>query len=287
MGKGVALVLFGFLLLCFIGINVNAMRNVNQAVGVNITKDAEEPGCYNFKSRGDSNITINMEKICYYPYFNTKYDKGETTFAHMICNKDPCIEISIDGKKYFGGFSTVADAISYSDNTPGSESFYTSTMINEVLTSNNNSFYVGKINIIESSEIEPGTAAVLLGGIIIEDNEGRISKLESWRKTIDDWKNSINTTLTTIQNSIFNILGTLTKNDARISTLENKTSTTNISYPNYFKYMSSSDRKQLVCGYGVDNNKTTMNDLGWNCNVTYKTSSSGKVSTDCKCKELK
>jgi hypothetical protein len=119
------------------------------------------------------------------------------------------------------------------------------------------------------------------------NSEERISALESWQQTI-------NNTLTSIQNSITSILNTLTGYNTRISKLENSTSNgttiinnTTIVMGNgtnpYLKYLSSSIRKSMVCGLAENNNLTSINDLGWNCTITYKTTR-GRTTSSCKCK---
>mgnify|MGYP001605979502 FL=1 len=108
----------------------------------------------------------------------------------------------------------------------------------------------------------------------------RISALESWKQTVSD-------TITSILNSLTGHTTKIDNYESRISTLENKTPIiTNGTLPNYFKYLSSTDRKNIICGYAQDNRLTSINDLGWNCNITYKTYR-GKVTSTCKCKEIK
>lgn len=116
--------------------------------------------------------------------------------------------------------------------------------------------------------------------------EERISTLESWKEIVsimlsNIW-NSINTLIT--ENDEQDI-----KMDAlgyRITALENQTPIIiNNSLPNYFKYLSSSDRKKMVCGYAEDMHLTQLSDLGWNCDITYRQTSSGEKSS-CKCKKI-
>jgi len=116
----------------------------------------------------------------------------------------------------------------------------------------------------------------------------RISALESWQLSIE-------TLVPSIPDSISLIVKTLGEFNTRITTLENKsvqnntivinnTIISNSSLPNYFKYLSSSDRKVMVCGYGIDNNLTSINDIGFNCTITYKTNQyTKKVTSTCKC----
>jgi hypothetical protein len=115
------------------------------------------------------------------------------------------------------------------------------------------------------------------------------SNLEIRLSILESWKTTINNTISTIQTAISNILLTLTDHNTQITALENKTcscqANQTATFPNYFKYLSSSERKDLVCGYAQDNHLTTINDLGWNCDITYKQSSRGERAS-CKCKPL-
>jgi len=131
------------------------------------------------------------------------------------------------------------------------------------------------------------------GYLILEDDnnnyDSRISALESWKQTI-------NNTLTTLQNSITSIINTLTGHNTRISKLENQTQTNETTIINnttiivsngtnpYLKYLSSSDRKNMLCGYAEDKRLTSINDLGFTCIVTYKQLRNGKETSTCKCK---
>jgi hypothetical protein len=118
------------------------------------------------------------------------------------------------------------------------------------------------------------------------DHEQRLSALESWKETII-------TTLSNIWNSINTLISENDEQDTeiddlknRVRELENQTPIIiNETLPNYFKYLSSSDRKKMVCGYAEDNHLTQLTDLGWNCTITYRQSSSGEKSS-CKCKKI-
>jgi hypothetical protein len=112
---------------------------------------------------------------------------------------------------------------------------------------------------------EPTYLQYRLSGILNEDSKS-LSSLESWRQTLT--------------NTINNILNRLTLSESRISALENQNN--NKTLTNYFKYLSSSDRKNMVCGYAQDNHLTNINDLGFNCNVTYKQYKTIEKAT-CKC----
>ena len=113
------------------------------------------------------------------------------------------------------------------------------------------------------------------------DFEKRVLDLESWQQVI-------NNNLT----NIFNILITQTTKinsfESRLIALESKNCTCQApsteSFPNYFKYLSSSDRKSMVCGYAQDNHLTSITDLGFNCTIIYKVNQYTKKETpSCRC----
>ncbi|MBU3913287.1 MAG: hypothetical protein KKE50_04300 [Nanoarchaeota archaeon] len=97
---------------------------------------------------------------------------------------------------------------------------------------------------------------------------------------VDDIKNNI----------IFAIQDAITGHATRIDALESSSGSgnggeiSNVSFPNYFKYLSSTDRKNVICDYAKDNHLDTYSDLGWGCVVTYKQSSRGETAS-CRCKE--
>lgn len=106
--------------------------------------------------------------------------------------------------------------------------------------------------------------------IVQEDKlEQRISTLESWKETIQ----------TTITNILQSIALIFTKIDNYTNSSFNSTN------PDYFKYLSSSDRQNIVCGYAKDKHLTNYSDLGWNCTVTYRFSG-GKEYASCRCKKV-
>lgn len=125
------------------------------------------------------------------------------------------------------------------------------------------------------------------------NHEQRLSTLESWKHTIVETLSNISyrmdifdsTLHMGIGNAIMNIFDKLDNQDTRIKALENQApSTTNGTLPNYFKYLSSSDRKAMVCGYGQDNHLNSINDLGWSCTITYKVNQYTKKETStCRC----
>lgn len=123
----------------------------------------------------------------------------------------------------------------------------------------------------------------------------RISNLETWKQTIIDWKQVIDSwkssTSTSITDIIASISGLTTKSnnhELRITSLENQTTSEPPPQANgtspYLKYLGTSDRKNMLCGYAEDNKISSISDLGLNCTLTYRTSFLGRVSVSCRCK---
>lgn len=108
------------------------------------------------------------------------------------------------------------------------------------------------------------------------DLEKRLSALESLQQ-------SINNTLTSIQSSITFILNTLTGYDTRITKIEDKTNQSDTILPNYFRYLSATDRKNALCGYAQANSLTHIQDLGFDCTLVYKP----RGNPSCRCKAIK
>lgn len=108
----------------------------------------------------------------------------------------------------------------------------------------------------------------------IEDKDEQ-NNYEERISTLESWKQSIQTTITNILQSIALIF-------TKIDNYSNSSNSTN---PDYFKYLSSSDRQGIVCGYAKDKHLTNYSDLGWNCNVTYRYSV-GKEYASCRCKKV-
>ncbi|MBI2630359.1 hypothetical protein HYW76_04620 [Candidatus Pacearchaeota archaeon] len=124
-----------------------------------------------------------------------------------------------------------------------------------VLFSSDSSIFLGHLNFYMDSLNNNG---LVLHGVIIKNSEERISALESWKETIDEWKNSI------------------------VNMLQTGAGT----WGNYIKYLSSSTKKKMVCGYAEENRLTHVEDLGWNCNLTYTILLTGKERITCRCSVL-
>ena len=117
------------------------------------------------------------------------------------------------------------------------------------------------------------------GGYLIldDDNEERISALESWKETVDDFIDSL--------------FGLFDDHDERIESLESSSSgggsggSSNETFPQYLDYLSASDRKKIICGYAEDNHLESISDLGYDCTLTYRQTSRGETAS-CRCKKL-
>lgn len=113
------------------------------------------------------------------------------------------------------------------------------------------------------------------------DFEKRIFSLESWKISLNETISSILLSITGLITKTNNHDSELINHEQRLSKIENTT----IPFPNYFKYLSSSDRKDLVCGYAQDNHLTHLEDLGWICDIIYKLSRVGEKAI-CKCYKI-
>ncbi|MEK6890919.1 MAG: hypothetical protein AABX03_02175 [Nanoarchaeota archaeon] len=102
------------------------------------------------------------------------------------------------------------------------------------------------------------------------------TELENRVSILEGLINSINTL-------IDEILLRLDNHEQRIETLENQNNLNTSS--GYFKYLSYSERKNIVCGYASDNHLANYTDLEVNCLVKYRNTSRGEVSS-CRCKAV-
>src|SRR3989344_4689466 len=98
----------------------------------------------------------------------------------------------------------------------------------------------------------------------------RLSTLESWRVTIDEWKDAITT-------QISELFTTTENHESRIETLENQTSGAG-----YWRYLEADIREDIVCNMAKESNSTiSANDLGYECSLIYR---GNRLS--CSCQEL-
>lgn len=214
-------------------------------------------------------------------YYSTFIPLGGTLSGKSIGNMLGEIEIdNLNGKKYegilYGGNCEIHE--NDSKGSPTIVFMYGTILLN---SKEDNSTITGWFDIeswINNSKIDDGLLFLdLFYDGRIEKQSQKISALESWKQTIT--------------NTITSILNTLTGHNTRISKLENSTSNgttiinnttiiiSNVTNP-YLKYLSNSDRKNMICGYAKDNHLTSYSDLGWNCTITYK----ARGNPICKCK---
>ena len=116
-------------------------------------------------------------------------------------------------------------------------------------------------------------------------SEARILGIENRLKSLESWKLNVTASITSILNSISSLTTKANNHENRIKALENNSRIFNGSVPNYFKYLSSSDRKNIACGYAKDSHMGSFIDLGWNCTITYRQTSRGETAS-CRCKSI-
>ncbi|MBI2629249.1 S8 family peptidase [Candidatus Pacearchaeota archaeon] len=119
--------------------------------------------------------------------------------------------------------------------------------------------------------------------------EARIKNIENKVSALEIWKTSIINTIANFTLTINGLISKTNNQEGRIKKLESQkiinANSTNLSFLNYFKYLSSSDRKNIACGYAKDSHLTSFIDLGWNCTIAYKNTSRGETA-NCKCKKI-
>ena len=120
-------------------------------------------------------------------------------------------------------------------------------------------------------------------------SETRIKNIENKISALETWRNSVITTIANFTATINGLISKTNNQEGRIKKLESQkiivANSTNSSFADYFKYLSSSDRKNIVCGYAEDNHLTSFIDLSWNCTLTYKNTSRGETAS-CKCRKV-
>ncbi len=156
-------------------------------------------------------------------------------------------------------------------------------------------FLVGSVDFVSSET--PNESSLILERLSnIENNlssqDQRISALESWKTSMESWKLGVDSALSALTTQISDILTTLTGFATRIATLESNhnssagnssNSTEAGTWNNFKKYISSSTRKKMVCEYAEENRLEHIEELGYNCDVTYTTLRSGTERVNCKC----
>lgn len=116
--------------------------------------------------------------------------------------------------------------------------------------------------------------------------EERVGFLESWKQIIEDWRIPIINSLAVLTSKVLELTEKINNQEERITALENSSAIEDLT-PNYWKYLSANERKNIVCGYAEDNHLTDIEDLGWSCRLTYKNNRWNKEIANCKCKKFK
>ncbi len=304
MKKEILLLIFGMFLIIFIIGEVSSYVEIPGYGMVirNVTRVGDDTRCLHIDTyAGEQHNYINISEIC----FNTisQTTNSSSWFPDLISTYAVTY-----GKITFH----YQDRYFYSSGIEhGSVGYHGGNILNIIsdsqtwfyldLISPDGSVFVVRFVINLNNQSSENYGSLVFRGYILEDNSEkissieqnqsyqfqRISSLESNMTLLQSWKQTITDTITSI-------LNTLTGHNTRISKLENSTSNgttiinnTTIIVSNgtnpYLKYLGSSDRKNMVCGYAVSNHLTTISDLGWVCNITYKQTSRGETSS-CKCK---
>ena len=120
----------------------------------------------------------------------------------------------------------------------------------------------------------------LVATIIVNAEENEIEEIKERVSVLEFWKQAIENTISGILVSITSLISKTDNHEARISNLDGGNIT-----PNYFKYLRSSDRKSIICGYAEDNHLMHIENLGLVCDIIYKQTSRGERAS-CKCKSI-
>lgn len=103
----------------------------------------------------------------------------------------------------------------------------------------------------------------------------RVSTLETWKETISE--------------TIIEILSTITGLVTQVDALEdccNGLPTGAGTWQNFKNYIRSSTRKKMVCDYAEAERLEHIEELGYSCDLTYKTYRSGRERVRCRCKRV-
>lgn len=225
-----------------------------------------------------SDITTGSSKVKIYLTCGGGWTGARFNDGKIIRMYDNRIEIEINKTNYDGAINGFC--IFYNSSYPNRLEFSGDIFLKP--TNSNKNVLVGNLWIViwlyPNGSIDDQNFPLQININYFSDNtasiqDQRISILESWKQPTN--------------NTITSILNTLVTQITRINALENKTCECKINQsilPNYFKYLSSSDRKNIICGYAQDNHLSTISDLGWSCNITYTPLRYGGEKAYCKCK---
>jgi hypothetical protein len=98
---------------------------------------------------------------------------------------------------------------------------------------------------------------------------------DNWKQSMDSWKTSLMDTITGIQTSL-----------SLLQDCCNEGITGAGTWDNFKNYISSSVQRKMVCGYAEDNRLEHIEELGYSCDLTYKTYSNGRERVSCRCRSI-
>ncbi|MFH1802823.1 MAG: hypothetical protein ABH864_05250 [archaeon] len=119
----------------------------------------------------------------------------------------------------------------------------------------------------DNNQVVDSITQINMNGFII-DTEPRVSGLESWQQTINDWKITVTDTLTNIISDITSLFSTTDDHEIRITNLESQEpGEQNLTFSEYWKYLDFRTKEDIACGWGEDNDLDLfkMQDLGASC----------------------
>lgn len=115
-------------------------------------------------------------------------------------------------------------------------------------------------------------------GSDVEDLLGEVSDINDWKDTADSWITSINDWQTSLTSTIIDI-------QTAISLLQSccEESEGAGTWDNYKKYLRSSTRRKMVCGYAEENRLEYIDELGYECELEYRILRTGRERVYCRC----
>lgn len=114
-----------------------------------------------------------------------------------------------------------------------------------------------------------------------EIQKNKISALELWKETITTQLSDILSLITGLVTRV-EVLEETPCSECNETTTETGAGT----WDNFKDYITSSTRKKMVCGYAEENRLDNISELGYDCDLTYKTYSSSRERVSCKCKKI-
>lgn len=270
--------------------SVNANKRIIQYLPIEeMTNFASTENCFIITTEENNQIQLEIDHLCflYAKEVTLPYQSIGNVFATSINLNINDVVYSSSQVSDFGKVSYEGGEIDKIINLSK-----TSLFVELLSDDSSNSFFIGTATIYLWGYVGE-LGHIWLDGFIVNDLRMNVSFLEQEIEDLQTGVAELQIVLTSVQTDIINLWNSvnghfniLTNHEDRLIFLENNQSNRSSS-PNYFKYLSSSDRKKMVCGYAQDKNMTHHEDLGFSCDLEYKYSRSGKLSVRCKCNEIK